>query len=275
MAGDPEENEIAGAVNDRIDSVWRIVELRIRSLPEYVDLFKSSFTDISSSSDITISHIAISLAAFIGSEFRSYDSPFDSYLSGDESALSSSQKHGLELFYGKAGCSSCHSGILFTDQKFHALMLPHFGPGRTRLWEPIARDVGHMGVSDRLSDAYRFRTPSLRNVSLTSPYGHNGSYKTLDGIVRHHLDPLGSFNSWRSSNAILPSLPWLSSLDFLSFNDTAERSRLVSKSDIIPLSLTNIEVESLLSFLHSLTGTSSTKGRLGRPSVVPSKLRID
>ncbi len=95
----------------------------------------------------------------------------------------------MELFFGAAKCSSCHSGKLLTDQKFHALALPAFGPGRTRRFDPMVRDVGRMGESDDIKDAYRFRTPMLRNVALTAPYGHNGAYPTLTAMVRHHLNP--------------------------------------------------------------------------------------
>ena len=55
--------------------------------------------------------------------------------------------------------------------------------------DPYTRDVGRMGESDNFEDMYKFKTPSLRNVSLTFPYGHNGAYPTLKGIVKHHLNP--------------------------------------------------------------------------------------
>ena len=110
----------------------------------------------------------------------------------------------MALFYGKAGCSGCHSGSLLTDHDFHALMLPHFGPGRTRVWDTIVRDVGRMSFTDRLEDAYRFRTPSLRNVALTGPYGHNGAYASLEDMVRHHLNPRESFEAWTRTTSSFP-----------------------------------------------------------------------
>jgi cytochrome c peroxidase len=210
-------------------------------------LFARAFDDVSRPSDVTITHIANALGAFVGREWISYDSPFDAYLAGDGAALSAEQKQGMTLFYGEAGCAECHSGPLLTDHEFYAIALPHFGPGRTRRFDPYARDVGRMGESDRLEDAYRFRTPSLRNVALTAPYGHNGAYATLDGIVRHHLDP----------------------------HDVRERSRLKSKLDIRPRDLSDDEVQALVMFLKSLTGGESAKGRLGKPVRVPSGLRVD
>ena len=275
MAGDPGENQVAGAAYDRIDAVWPILARRVRTIPEYEKLFTAAFDDVNGPLDINITHIADAIAAFMGTEFRSHDSPFDAYLAGNAAALTPSQRSGLELFYGKAGCSECHSGPLLTDQGFHALMLPHFGPGRTRQWDPVVRDTGHMGVSDRLEDAYRFRTPSLRNVALTGPYGHNGAYPTLEGIIRHHLAPEVSFARWQPQLANLPEVPWLSATDFLPLDDAYERARLSSRLDIDAVSLSDEEIADLIAFMHALSGTSSLKGRLGRPDYVPSGLEVD
>ncbi|WP_371170738.1 cytochrome-c peroxidase [Aliiroseovarius sp. 2305UL8-7] len=274
MAGDPKENQVAGAAYDRIDNVWPIIAKRVRVNPAYAEQFITAFDDVNNPLEISITHIANALAAFQGTEFRSFDSPFDAYLKGDAQALDPLQKAGMELFYGRAGCSTCHSGPLLTDQKFHALTLPHFGPGKTRQWDPIVRDVGRMGASDRLQDAYRFRTPSLRNVALTGPYGHNGAYKTLEGMVRHHLDPAAGFSGWQPDMAVLPSVPWLEAADFLPFDDKRERARLQSQTDLLPLSLSEQEIGVLVAFLHSLTGGASIKGRLGAPDAVPSGLEV-
>lgn len=274
MAGDPKENQVAGAVYDRIDNVWPILAKRVRIIPDYADMFIDTFEDVETPLDINIVHIANAIAAFEALEFQSYDSPFDAYIAGDSAALDASQKAGLDLFYGKAECSSCHAGQLFTDQEFHALMLPNFGPGKTRVWDTIVRDVGRMGASDRIEDAYRFRTPSLRNVALTGPYGHNGAYRTLEGIVRHHLSPVESFASWQTDNAVLPGVPWLQDADFQTFDDQLERDRLASRLDIAPIELTDSEVADLIAFLNALTGTTSIKGVLGRPDSVPSGLEV-
>ncbi len=275
MAGDPKENQVAGAAYDRIDNVWPILAKRVRVIPNYADRFVAAFDDVREPTDINITHIANAVAAFEATEFQSYDSPFDAYVAGDRTALTPRQLAGLELFYGKAECSSCHSGPLLTDHRFHALMLPHFGPGRTRQWDPIVRDLGHMAVSDRLEDAYRFRTPSLRNAELTGPYGHNGAYPSLEGIIRHHIEPKKAFAEWQPSFAALPDVPWIANADFLPFADARERARLGSRLDIETISLSEAEIDQLVAFLQSLTGTKSVKGRLGRPASVPSGLKVD
>ena len=176
MAGNFGENELIGLASKvgkdrpRIDAVWPVIENKIRGVPNYISLFIESFEDIEKSLDIKISHIANAISAFIITEWSSFDSPFDDYLNGDLNALTHFEKRGMNLFYGKAKCSSCHSGYLFTDQNFYSLAIPQFGPGRTRTFVPFTRDVGRMAESNRLEDMYRFKTPTLRNVTLTSPY---------------------------------------------------------------------------------------------------------
>ncbi len=275
MAGDPVENQVGGAVYDRIDAVWPILAKRVRVIPAYAEMFIAAFDDVNTPLDITITHIANALAAYEGLEYQSYDSRFDAYLAGKETALSAQEQAGLGLFYGKAGCSTCHSGPLLTDQQYHALMLPHFGPGRTRQWDMVVRDVGRMGVSDDPDDSYRFRTPSLRNVALTAPYGHNGAYPTLDGIVRHHLAPAKGFATWQPELANLPEAPWLAGADFLPLADKLERARLAARLDIAPVSLDDAEVAELVAFLDALTGTASLQHQFERPTAVPSGLEVD
>ena len=275
MAGNPKENEVAGALHDRIDAVWPILAKRVRVIPEYGRMFVETFDTVDSPEDVTIAHIGEALAAFIALEFRSNDSPFDAFLAGDVAALTERQQVGAALFYGKAGCADCHSGPLLTDQKFHALAIPPFGPGRTRRFDPYTRDVGRMGETDALEDAYRFRTPSLRNVALTGPYGHNGAYPTLEGIIRHHLDPRAALDEWRPEMAQLPDAPWLAAIDFVVWDDRFEMDRLRRRIDITPKKLNDEEVASLVDFMHALTGASAESLPLGIPERVPSGLPVD
>lgn len=275
MAGAPRENEIGGAVNDRIDNVWPIIAKRVRVIPEYGRMFVDAFDTVQTSEDVTIVEIANALAAFIGTEWRNHDSPFDRYLYGDKDAMSARQIAGMDLFFGNAGCVECHSGPLLSDQKFHALALPPFGPGKTRRFDPQPRDVGRMVESDRLDDAYRFRTPMLRNVALTAPYGHNGAYPTLEGIVRHHLDPTAALTKWTPDLARLPTAPWLQPVDFVVHLDTREMARHRRAIDISPLALSDAEVLELVAFLESLTGTTARTRPMGRPKNVPSGLSVD
>ena len=109
------------------------------------------------------------------------------------------------------------------------------------------RDVGRMAESDRIEDSYRFRTPSMRNVALTAPYGHNGAFPDLNGIIRHHLNPKESLKHWKRKWAKLPSIPWLTEIDFLVWDDRFEMERFKNKIDIQPIDLSDYDIEDLVS----------------------------
>ena len=275
MAGNPRENEIAGAVNHRIDAAWPILAKRVRVTGDYGARFVDSFAHINAAEDVTIVDIANALAAFMATEWQSMDSPYDRYLSGDMATLTDQEMLGKDLFFGKGNCATCHTGPLFSDQSFHALGLPPFGPGRTRKFDPMIRDVGRMGESDVLEDAYKFRTPMLRNVALTAPYGHNGAYPTLEGIIRHHLDPGRSIASWKRDMARLPEAPHIGANDFAVWNDRMEMARQMRAIDFRPTLISDQEIKAIEAFMHSLTGETASKGVLGIPRSVPSGLPVD
>ncbi|WP_415919793.1 cytochrome-c peroxidase [Tateyamaria sp. SN6-1] len=275
MAGNPKENEVAGAVHNRMDYAWPILTDRVRHIPEYADAFAAAYDHIDGPSDITIADIANALSAFMIFEWTSIDSPFDAHLRGEKDALTPVQKAGMDLFYGDAGCVACHSGPLMSDQGFHAIGLPPFGPGRTRRFDPMVRDVGRMGESDALEDAYAFRTPMLRNVELTGPYGHNGAYPTLEGIVRHHLSPQEALDAWEPRLAALPDVPWLESIDFMVWQDSREMARQRATVTLAPQALSDAEVDAIVAFLGALTGASARTGLFGIPETVPSGLPVD
>ncbi len=275
MGGSVEENDVAAARRERIDRVWPVLAKRIWANPTYVEKFVETYEDVDQAGDISMVHIANAIGDFIISEFRSDASPFDAFLEGDKDALSTNQKIGMDLFYGEAGCASCHSGPLLTDQKFYALALPPIGPGRIRPFDPMPRDVGRMGETDLLEDAYRFRTPSLRNIARTGPYGHNGTYATLEGIIRHHLNPREALESWDRDQLVLPASTRFAATDFAIFEDDREMNRLKRNIDIVPQSLNDDQVNALVAFMNALTDETAIKGRLGKPTAVPSGLPID
>ncbi|SHH95324.1 cytochrome c peroxidase [Marivita hallyeonensis] len=274
MAGNTGENEVIGAVHDRIDLGWPILAKRVRTIPEYGEMFVAAFDHIETPGQVTIVEIGNALAAFIGTEWANYDSPYDDFVR-DGTPLPAAAERGRQLFFGTAGCAQCHNGPLFTDQAFHAVGLPAFGPGRTRQWDPIPRDVGRMGATDDLEDAYRFRTPSLRNVTLTAPYGHNGVYADLRDMVRHMADPLAARAEWTPEKARLPDVPWLQEIDFVIQTDTLEMARQAAFLDLRPVTLSEGDVDDIVAFLEALTGKTALQRPLGRPETVPSGLPVD
>ena len=139
----------------------------------------------------------------------------------------------------------------------------------------MPRDVGRMGESNVLEDAYRFRTPSLRNVALTAPYGHNGAYPTLDSMIRHHADPDAANATWTPDMAQLPDAPWLAAGDFAIREDRLEMARQAAKRDIQPMNLSDQDIADLVAFLNALTGETALVRPFGRPETVPSGLPVD
>jgi len=113
----------------------------------------------------TMDIIAKSIAAFERT-FISNSSPFDRYNSGDLTAMNANAIRGYQLFIdpGKANCISCHSGYNFTDQQYH----------NNGSVIPMSTDIGRAGITKQDTDKYKFKTPTLRNVSLTKPYLHDG-----------------------------------------------------------------------------------------------------
>ncbi|MBJ6371313.1 c-type cytochrome [Sedimentitalea sp. CAU 1593] len=270
MAGHYSENDVAQAVRQgRLTGpggAWSILTDRVAAIPEY----RARFTDVIGSRPIAFADIANVIAAFVAFEWRADDSPFDAFLRG-EAGLPVPAMRGLRLFYGAAGCATCHSGQFQTDHDFHAIAMPQLGPGKAARFESHARDVGRMRVTGDPTDAYRFRTPSLRNVVHTAPYGHSGAFATLEAVLRHHFDPVASLMGFDPAQAVLP----VGDLAGDAAQPTPDRAEIAAANTLAPSRLTEAELADLIAFLDALTDPRSLAGRLGIPATVPSGLPVD
>ena len=278
MAGQEGENAIAdaGAAGD-LPTVWAILAARVQSIPVYVDLFVKAFDDIEDPSQITYAHAANAIAAWEAAAFRADRSPFDRYLRGEVDAMSGAQLRGMDLFYGGANCASCHSGTFQTDQGFHAIAMPQIGPGKGQNlpgFEGGLDDLGREAVTGSESDRLKFRTPSLRNVAVTGPWGHDGAYNTLEGVIRHHLDTSYALEHYDTSQTALPPRPDLDAIDFLCHHDPARRAILMQHSELGSMSLSDGEVADLVDFMDALTDPRSLDLRFTVPMSVPSGLPV-
>lgn len=137
---------------------------RLESVPEYRASFREVF-----GGPATKQRVAHALDAYVRS-LTTPNSPFDRYAAGDKLALTDSQKRGLMLFVGKAECTLCHRGPNFEDDQFHALGIR-------------GNDQGRFLVTGEEEDRYAFKTPTIRNVTLTAPYMHDGSLATLKDVI--------------------------------------------------------------------------------------------
>jgi cytochrome c peroxidase len=282
MAGQAGENEQAdAAAQNRLagpGGVWDLIAQKLRAIPAYVDLFAAAFPEeVAQAEDITFVLAANAIAAYEASAWRSDNSPFDRFLRGELRALSREQRLGMNLFYGEARCGTCHIGTFQTDQLFHAIAIPQIGPGKGDSqagYDDGRDDFGRERVSGLPADRFRFRTPPLRNVALTAPYGHSGAYDTLEAIVRHYIDPAAALDQYDASQAVLPSRPDLDALDLVVHNDPARRPAIATASEAIPVALGEREVQLLLAFLHALTDPAALDMRAEIPQSVPSGLPV-
>ncbi len=278
MAGHYNENEISIAIRKGQvagkEGAWNIVTQRIQNNPEYVNLFKQSLATIKQADDIKFTDIANVIADFIAMEWQAIDSPFDAYLKGNKTALNTKAQAGMKLFYGRAGCSSCHSGALQTDHQFHAIAMPQFGPGKTARFETSNHDTGRLRVTGNVKDAYKFRTPSLRNITLTAPYGHSGAFKTLKEVIRHHIDPIKSLKAFQMSNLVFPA-PNANNTRDPQLVSQKEIEKIAGANALNPVELTEKEIDHLEVFLQALTDKKLGGGHLGKPKSVPSGLTFD
>lgn len=273
MAGHYSENPIAQAVRmghlSLPGGAWDQIAERVSTIPAYRAQFDAVLGE---AQPITFADIGNVIADFIRFEWQATNSPYDRHLAGED-VLSASQKRGMELFYGEAGCGTCHAGRFQTDHAFHAIAMPQLGPGKAARFESHARDEGRMHVTGALEDAYAFRTPSLRNIAHTAPYGHAGAYRTLEAVVRHHLDPVASLYAYDRRQAILPDLEGAD--DWRVLDDPLALAAIADANDLAPVNLSDDQVADILAFLEALTDPASLQGRLGIPQTVPSGLPID
>jgi len=268
MAGHYSENEIAQAVRmgflSQPGGAWERIAARVAAIPEYRARFDAV---LGQGAEIRFTDIGNVIAEFIADEWRADDSPFDRYLEGEP--LPAAAERGRALFYGDAGCSTCHAGRFQTDQDFHAIAMVQIGPGKAARFESHARDEGRMRVTGDPADAYAFRTPSLRNVTRTAPYGHAGAYATLEGVIRHHLDPVAALMGYDRSQAVLPALDVA---DWRVLEDEAEMAAIAAANELAPMVLSDPEIADLIAFLDALT--DPREDRLGVPDAVPSGLPV-
>lgn len=241
---------------------------RLRTNDEYARRFAAVFNEPT----ISLRQLAQAIAAF-ERQLIFTESPWDDYLAGDANALNEDQKRGALLFFGAlksdVQCVSCHSGDLFTDQRFHNLLAPQIGPGKSNGIDG-KDDFGRANVSFDYRDQYRFRTPGLRNVELTAPYFHSGAYGSLADVLWHHADP------WRANIVYDPSehLPAAFQDQVLPY-DFARQAHSVPASMRAGLPLTEEDVVDMVDFLRSLTDPAARDLAHIAPAAVPSGLRLD
>lgn len=245
-------DEMRGDAWDPDKAMFYIVNSRLNREPEYVEWFKKAFPaeakkheDNGTQFRITEDMYAKSLAAF-QRELVTRNSPYDRFLAGQTDALTDQQKKGARLFFTKGKCGSCHTGPMLSDYKFSVVGVPQIGPGK-RIEK--GEDYGREEFTLQAAHRYKFRTPTIRNVSITGPYMHSGVFETLKEVVEFYN---------RGSKPRHPRIT-----DDMLHPDVRE-----------PLGLTEDEIDAIVSFMESLedNGSMLDPRLLEVPETVPSGL---
>ncbi|MCX7879435.1 MAG: cytochrome-c peroxidase [Ignavibacteria bacterium] len=170
------------------DNDTNVIFQRLSSHPFYPKMFEEAF----GKGVKPYPYLAAKAIATFVRTLVSGNSQYDKYLRGDSNALTTKQKLGMSLFFSeRTKCSFCHSGFLFTNEKFH-------NTGTT----PHYFDFGRYYVTGKLEDRSKLKTPSLRNVALTAPYIHDGTMRTLWDVIENYSR--GGFPFFNKDTIIKP-----------------------------------------------------------------------
>lgn len=233
----------------------------------WLDEFRATFASAEDAKSlVTFDNIVAALGAFERSQVF-VDNPWRDYVQGSNAAISDEAKRGAILFYTPAdqqggGCVQCHSGDLFSDQSHHAVAAPQFGPGKGN---PDDSDFGRENISGSPVDRFRFRTPSLLNVSVNGPFMHTGAYTSLQQVLRHYDDQDSTVSSFFDDGAwcSLPqfrdvqncaSLYPSARLNSSAALDKVEMERMQNDPAALPeINLDNVARDQIVAFLLTLT----------------------
>tara|TARA_B100000959_G_scaffold21478_1_gene20649 strand:+ start:57406 stop:58593 length:1188 start_codon:yes stop_codon:yes gene_type:complete len=216
-----------------------MMESRLQMTPEYRQRWKEVF-----GYDRPLIKDAWRAIAAFERYMSQTDTPYDSFLKGDNKALTASQKRGLELFKGKANCVECHNGPMLTDEKYYNLDVPNpvewtesglaqisyrfeiYAKGVTeKLYRESKHDLGAYFRGKNPQDIGKFRTATLRYLSYSTPFMHNGAFFTLEEVVDFYNEGGGESDLLNTKTKILK-----------------------------PLNLTDDEKADLVEFLGSMSG---------------------
>lgn len=164
-------------VSDPLEMAFSVEELvqRLRASTDYPTAFANAFE----TTPLDGQQIAAALASYQRTLVRAArNTRFERFMRGRQDALSDQQLHGLHLYRGKARCMNCHFGAALADNRFHNAGMTYYG----RKYQ----DLGRYEVTGKVEDVGRFRTPSLRLVSRTGPWIHNGLFSDLMGVLNFY-----------------------------------------------------------------------------------------
>ncbi len=194
---------------EEMDSNFPDIIQKLSEMEEYRNMFRAAYGDEQINSD----RILMALGGFLATMI-SDQSKFDQYRKG-QITLTEAENNGRIIFEQK--CSTCHSGALQTDESFRNTGL---------FFNAELADAGRYRVTLNPEDSMKFRVPSLRNISLTSPYMHDGRFLSLEAVLDFYSDGV---------------------------EDNPRLDPLLRNGDVIGIPLTDQEKQDLIQFLSTLT----------------------
>ncbi len=179
------EDQAKGPVTNPVEMGVTEIEQamdKVRAIPGYAPYFDEAFGKDS----MTVVNAAKAVAAFERTLITP-DSPYDKYVKGDKKAMTAQQVSGMETF-AATGCTSCHSGAAFNGPKMEFgqgfyTKFPTFADNGYNKKYDLSADKGREEATGKVADAHMFRVPTLRNITDTAPYFHNGSVNDLTEAV--------------------------------------------------------------------------------------------
>ena len=195
-----EDQAVAVITNqDEMHGSLEVAAEKLKKNQKYIEKFETAFPQ----KGITAFEIKNALASYIRT-LSKFDSKFDAYMR-DEVAFTTDEKVGFNLFAGKAKCASCHfipltNGTVppnFMKSESEILGVPD-GNGK------LDSDLGKYNLTKAMIHQYSFKTPTIRNSTLTAPYMHNGVFKTLEEVVDFYNEGGGKGLGFSLDNQTLP-----------------------------------------------------------------------
>ncbi len=218
--------EMQGSLNENVKE--------LRKSDHYKKLFSEAYPD--EKNPISTFTISNSIANYVRS-LQSLNSRFDQYMRGDTKKLTASEKNGFNLFAGKAKCATCHfiplfNGVVppfYAETESEVLGVP---ASKSKTAAQLDSDPGKFLFTRSAIHKHAFKTPTLRNITLTAPYMHNGVFDTLEEVLDFYNEGGGAGLKIMPGNQTLPP---------------------------DKLNLTRKEINDIISFMKALTDTSRLK----------------
>jgi cytochrome c peroxidase len=257
-------NELADIKDKAPQQVWKALMNRLGAIPEYRRMFEAAYPG-TRFAQMNFGHASNAIAGFLVDQLAFNNSPWDQFLAGNDAAMTETQLRGAKDFMS-ARCAICHNGSTFSDGKFHNVVVAQVGPGKGD--GPSGRDdFGRMRETGLAADRYAFRTPALRNVELTAPYGHDGAFPDLRAFVDHYSESDLKLRSFTTA-ALEPLLQstLLPNADAM----LATRDTLL-KGVVFP----DQTIDEVTAFMLALTDNAARDLSHVVPARVPSGLSVD